>query len=690
MISLYRALAKLNNGYNSITNCFTNKFFFTDDADNTTSQRVGIGAVAYIQSDNKVLLGGMSSTTGDRNLRRFNTNGTEDTGFITEDFGGANFGYVRDVQQQSDGKLIVVGHFSNLNGNNIGRICRLNVDGSIDLTYDPSTSFNFGFDGPAFAIHVLPNLDALICGQFSQHNSGNTVDHLIKLNEQGQENTAFTANWLTNGINDVIQDLAVQTDGKIVLGGDFPRSIHRINADGTEDTDFTDVIGTGFNGRVYSVDIQLDEKIIVGGWFTEFNGNPCNPGVVRLNTDGSLDTTFETEGTGLVNTNDNSVNVQYVFVQRDQKILVGGWFNEYNGERQGHIIRFNSDGTKDTSFDVGTGFNDDTDSGEGNISPDGRVQKINVDIYGNIYVVGRFTSFKRATRYNYAKLSPSGDLLDFHVPITYSQWGINDGNNDMYDGGNYINTDLTQIYDNAKEDNVDPQLSIPSTHTQAYNTDVDSFADDSSPYGYTYLPKPNDGKIMNGDSYFGSGSSYFTNMYPGMSVLVASNIHISEFSITGNIGSDGSAIDVVTIYPILSHGILYSVFFKTNYDGNGDPSINHLIIVPGQAQGITQLYDSTGSYDDHCIQNIDHVRELYYILVSKGDSDRLSDDEVRTLAQKFLDIVTEPVALCNYNICVDLNKKGYVCEANNCSCEPMKKFKNAYLPAITVCQSYNK
>lgn len=677
-------LKNLNAAHLGITNCFNEKFYFADDADANTSLRVGIGAVAYVQTDGKVLLGGIDATSGFKNLRRFNPNGTEDASFVTEDFGGANDGYVRDVYEQSDGKLVVVGHFSNLNGNNVGRICRLNSDGTIDVTYDPSTTYNYGFDGPAFAVHVLPNLSALVCGQFSQHNTGNTVDHLIKLDEQGQEDTAFTTNWLTNGINDVIQDLHVQSDGKVILGGNFPEHIHRINADGTEDTDFSDTIGTGFNGRVYSVDQQDDGKIIVGGWFTEFNGSPCNPGVVRLNSDGSLDASFETEGTGLVNTNDTSVNVQYVNVQPDQKILVGGWFNEYNGQRQGHIIRFNSDGTKDVSFDTGSGFNDDTGSGAGGVSPDGRVQKITYDIHGNIYVVGRFTSYNRATRYNYAKLSNSGELLDFHVPLSYQQWGINDGNNDMYDGGNFINTNLTQDYNTAKEDGVDPVLSVPSTHTQAYDTDIDPFEDLSSPYGYNYQPKPSDGKVLNGTSYFGSGSYYFTNMYPGMFVMVATNVNVSEFSITGDLGSDGSATDTSLIYPIKSHGKLYSVFFKTNYDG-GDPSVNHFIIVPGKSDGILHLYDTTGEYDDHCIQNIENVRQIFYILVSKGSAERLSDLEVKNLTQIFLDTVTFPAETCNYSACVDASKVGFICSRQNCKCVEMRFINNAYVPAVTVC-----
>lgn len=684
MIYLYRALANLNNNFQKITNTYSNKFYFTDDFSETTAIRTGIGSVAYVQPDGKIILGGVDLTTGEKNLRRFLPNGKEDTDFVTDSFGGSNDGYVRDVEVQADGKILVAGHFTNIGNYNVGRICRLNPDGSTDTSYDPSTSVDFGFDGPAFAFHVFPNNYTLVCGQFSNHNLGHVVNHLIRLDENGQEDTTFTTNWLTNDIDDVIQDLVVQSDEKIVLVGIFPRHIHRINSDGTEDTDFTVTIGTGFNARCYSISQQEDGKFIVGGWFTEYNGTPCNPGIVRLNHDGTLDETFTTEGSGLNNTDDSSLNVQYVYVQRDQKILAGGWFNEYDGQRQGHIIRFNSDGTKDTTFETEDGFGDDGDE-------DGaRVQKIVVDRYENIYVSGRFSRYNRATRYDYAKLGMNGELLDFSVPVTTETWGISDGRNDMYDGGNYLNTNLTQLYSTITGNDVVANLSIPSTHTQAFITDNNDFEDQESPYGYSYLPKPNDGKIMPGDSYFGSGSSYFTNMYPGMFVLVATNIHISEFSITGNLGSDGSATDVGIIYPIKSHGGLYSVFFKTNYDGDGDPSVNHLIMVPGPANGITHLYDTTGQNDDHCIQNIDHVRELYYVLVSKGNSDRLSDEEAKNLAQKFLDIVVEPTTNCDYNICSNLNQKGFFCAANNCSCQKMKKFKTAYLPSITVCQSYNK
>src|SRR5690606_21892439 len=97
--------------------------------------------------------------------------------------------------------------------------------------------------------------------------------------------------------------------------------IARLNTDGSLDTTFN--IGSGFNYRVYSIVTQTDGKIIVGGEFTSFNGTPRNY-IARLNTDGSLDTTFNV-GTGF------NLSVNSISPQTDGKIIVGGWFSSFNG-----------------------------------------------------------------------------------------------------------------------------------------------------------------------------------------------------------------------------------------------------------------------------------------------------------------------------------------------------------------------
>ena len=106
------------------------------------------------------------------------------------------------------------------------------------------------------------------------------------------------------------------------------------------DTSF--VIGTGFNDDVRTIITQVDGKILVGGKFTNYNGVQQNY-ISRLNTDGSLDTSFNI-GTGF------SYIISTIVLQSDGKILVGGTFTSYNGINRNAVVRLNTDGSLDTSF----------------------------------------------------------------------------------------------------------------------------------------------------------------------------------------------------------------------------------------------------------------------------------------------------------------------------------------------------
>lgn len=212
--------------------------------------------------------------------------------------------------------------------------------------------------------------------------------------------------------------------------------------------------------------------------------------------------------------------------------------------------------------------------------------------------------------------------------------GINDGGDDMYDGANYMNTNLTANWDDIKEGEIDDNdifaaLSIPYTHTQAENED-----DDPNQY---YNP-PMDGTIENGNNYFGEGSRYFTNMYPGLFIMIADTISISEFNISGNVGSDGDGTGAGYIDSVVPG---WTLFYKTNTDDdNSDPSINQLILVPGTSVGITQEYDTSSSDDDHRISGItDRTRIVYAVVARHPDEDVLSESDAILVAQKILEII---------------------------------------------------
>ena len=153
----------------------------------------------------------------------------------------------------------------------------------------------------------------------------------------------------------------------------------------------------------------------------------------------------------------------------------------------------------------------------------------------------------------------------------------------MYDDGNFINTNLTQLFEDISGDNVEKLLSVPNTHSAAI--DENDLEDEGSP---VYEPVM-DGQVMSGVGYFGDESSYFTNYYPGMYVMVANNIDIEEFSISGNVGSDGRTQNESTML-VVHEGATYTVFVKVNRQGSGgEPSVNHMIIVPGSSEGLTQI-----------------------------------------------------------------------------------------------------
>ena len=133
-----------------------------------------------------------------------------------------------------------------------------------------------------------------------------------------------------------VQDLTVQADGKVVIAGEFTtfngisRSrIARLNADGALDASFN--VGNGANSTVNSVAVQPNGKIFIGGFFTFFNGSPSLR-LARLNTNGSLDTSFESRL-------QTTASIRKVLQQADGKMLVGGNFNLYAGVARSSLAR---------------------------------------------------------------------------------------------------------------------------------------------------------------------------------------------------------------------------------------------------------------------------------------------------------------------------------------------------------------
>jgi len=252
-----------------------------------------------------------------------------------------------------------------------------------------------GFDDTVGIIIEASDGDYFMGGAFTLY-SGVSYNRLIKLNYNGTIDTSFN---IGSGFNSTVTDVKQQTDGKVIVTGYFTsysgvsyNRLIRLNTDGSIDNSF--VIGSGFSSgatQPNKIIIQSDNKIIVYGMFTSYSGVSYN-NVIRLNSDGSIDSTFSV-GSGF-----NS-NVFKGEVQTDDKIIFVGAFTSYNGSAYNRIIRLNSNGSIDTSFVIGTGFGFLQNPNAIKIQPD-----------GNIIIAGSFTSYNGSAYNRIVRLNTNGGV----------------------------------------------------------------------------------------------------------------------------------------------------------------------------------------------------------------------------------------------------------------------------------------
>lgn len=218
---------------------------------------------------------------------------------------------------------------------------------------DPSFTVGTGANNTVFTMALQTNGKIFIGGYFNQYNS-TARTRVARVNTDGTLDATFLPG---TGANNPVLSSAIQpTDGKIIIGGNFTtyngtarNRIARLNTDGTLDLTFDP--GTGVNNSVFDIEIQNDGKIILVGDFTTFNGLTRNH-IVRLNTDGSIDNTFQ-HVTGA-----NSYIWSITRQPSDDKLIIGGNFTLYDGNTAVRVARINTDGTFDNTFNAGTGAND--------------------------------------------------------------------------------------------------------------------------------------------------------------------------------------------------------------------------------------------------------------------------------------------------------------------------------------------
>jgi uncharacterized delta-60 repeat protein len=344
--------------------------------------------VSSVQSDGKIIVSGMLTKYNEatnKYIVRINPNGSLDSSFNTG-LGATNL--IRSFSVQSDGKIVIGGTFTFFNGTAINRIARLNSDGTLDTSFNPGS----GANGNVTTIAIQNDGKVVICGAFTSFN-GVSRNRIARLNSDGTLDLSFNPG---TGFDNTVNVCSIQIDGTILIGGQFSsfdgisrNRIARISIDGTIDNSFNP--GTGFNNIVNSLTIQNDDKIIVGGNFTIFDGATKN-NIVRINPNGTIDTNFDT-GTG------TNGAVYSTCIQSDGQIIIGGDFTDYNGIQKNYIIRTSQNGLLDNNFNLSDGPND-------------YVTTISLQNDAKIIIGGAFTTFDGIARNYLSRLNTDG-TLDF-------------------------------------------------------------------------------------------------------------------------------------------------------------------------------------------------------------------------------------------------------------------------------------
>lgn len=347
------------------------------------------------------------------NIAQFNADGTLDANFNTA--GNGTNAIIRALRIRSDNKIWVGGAFTQYNGSAVpGGILLLNSDGSRDASFAPAT----GTNNRVNTIAVLSGGDIIAAGLFTSFN-GSSVGKIARISATGVLNTSFNTNIGTGATVGDFERVIVQPDDKIIAVGNVTSfngstigGVVRLNADGTTDATFMTNIGTGANNIVRAVALQSDGKILIGGDFTSWNGTSGINRLVRLNPDGTRDASFTAGANASITT---------ILVKSDNSFFIGGSFTIAGTTTpsllptRNSIAAFNANGTVNTNFIPNPGANSSS-----------FVNQLALQSDGKLVAVGSFTSFNGSSRTRIARLH--GDLTAVNTAQTATITSISANN----------------------------------------------------------------------------------------------------------------------------------------------------------------------------------------------------------------------------------------------------------------------
>jgi len=288
-----------------------------------------------------------------KNLVRLHPNGLVDSSFNTSpmtQYGGAANGIVFTVAVQQEGMILVGGSFDSAGFLARTNLVRLHGDGSLDASFDLSTSPN----GVIWTLSPQGDGRTYVGGAFSR--LGATArPGLARLNGDASLDASFTPE-LSPYLDAIVHVITVQSDGKILIGGSFrlpgnPSNLYfgvlRLDETGAPDGSFAPPAIPDFSSRVRALAIQDDGKLVAAGNFSSIGGVP-RQSIARLENNGVVDPTWA--GPGVSSPHLSACAVQAMLIADSKKIVIAGNFRNYNGETVPGIARLNSDGTLDTTF----------------------------------------------------------------------------------------------------------------------------------------------------------------------------------------------------------------------------------------------------------------------------------------------------------------------------------------------------
>jgi uncharacterized delta-60 repeat protein len=300
---------------------------------------------------------------------------------------------VYSIASYSDGSSICVGDFQKYAGENRIGIVKITSSGTLST----AVTFGAGFpSGTARKVKIANDGQSIfVSGTFTSYDGNSGISPIIKLNANGTVAKTYSIPFVS------IRDFIEQPDGKLVIAGfttNSKISVRRLNVDGTDDSSFTHYEHNAPDNNFYALALQADGKII----FSSIGIN-SNKNIVRLLANGTVDSTFNV-GSGF----GSGVAARSITIDATGNVYAVGSFISYNGTPRNRIVKILPNGAIDSSFIVGSGFDD--------------VANQIIINSAKLIVVGKFTEYDGEASSRFARLDFNGTFIDSF--FSYSIGGV--------------------------------------------------------------------------------------------------------------------------------------------------------------------------------------------------------------------------------------------------------------------------